>query len=194
MDLRNSLVDDWQEIPSTPKIVLGTGSPYWPDEHTLYLREIHPLHLSNSQMASLINKKFGTFYTRNAVIGKCSRLGLPSRPKPKPSIYPRREVAPRERKRVWQQKPGPQPVEIEPEFICDPIPLLELKEQSCRWPISGEARSIMFCGADKLEPLSYCARHCRIAFDLTPLRSRANYELNGRRMRKVRQAKGLKAA
>src|ERR1700760_671871 len=54
----------------------------WPAQHSDALREYLARGLSYSEIANIINAKFGTNYTRNAVIGRGRRLGLghPARP------------------------------------------------------------------------------------------------------------------
>ena len=48
----------------------------WASEHSDALRELIALRLSCSEAAAAINRKFGTFYTRNAVLSRARRMGL----------------------------------------------------------------------------------------------------------------------
>lgn len=48
----------------------------WPDEHTAYLRELDASGIRCRDMLVRLNERFGTAYTKNAVIGKRGRLGL----------------------------------------------------------------------------------------------------------------------
>jgi GcrA cell cycle regulator len=114
--------------------------------------------------------------SRNAVIGKLSRLNLTSEKSGKPP-RPTRKITPKGRRRgsVPRLQYGLlQAVYAEPqsEDACDaPISnqhicsLLELNEASCRWPINtpGE-KDFGFCGNTPLEGLPYCAGHSRIAY------------------------------
>jgi GcrA cell cycle regulator len=109
--------------------------------------------------------------SRNAVIGKLSRLGLTretSGEAPARKNAPKaRGSAPRLQLRLLQavytesqSETGEAP--ILSEHICS---LLELNEASCRWPINtpGE-KDFGFCGNTPLEGLPYCAGHSRLAY------------------------------
>jgi GcrA cell cycle regulator len=109
--------------------------------------------------------------SRNAVIGKLSRLNL-TREK---TLKPRRDDSGRGRpksvprlqyrmlRKLFKEA---EPVEgeqtIQSEQHCS---LLELSEERCRWPIShpGE-KDFCFCGNPPLESLPYCAGHSRLAY------------------------------
>jgi GcrA cell cycle regulator len=51
----------------------------WPEEQFEYLKAVWSEGVSGSEAAKLINAKFRTTYTRNAVIGKVHRSDLPKR-------------------------------------------------------------------------------------------------------------------
>ena len=62
-------------------------------------------------------------------------------------------------------------IEPEPELIEKLIPisqrrtLLELTEQTCRWPIGDPGSpEFFFCGGNTVTKLPYCAYHSRIAY------------------------------
>jgi GcrA cell cycle regulator len=109
--------------------------------------------------------------SRNAVIGKLSRLNLtretsgetPARK----NAGKGRGSAPGLQYRLLQAvyaEPQSETCEapILSEHICS---LLELSEASCRWPINtpGE-KDFGFCGNTPLEGLPYCAGHSRLAY------------------------------
>ena len=109
--------------------------------------------------------------SRNAVIGKLSRLNLTrektlkprrdndgrSRPKSVPRLQYRML-----RKLFKEAEPAESDQTIESKQHCS---LLELSEERCRWPIShpGE-KDFCFCGNRPLESLPYCAGHSRLAY------------------------------
>ena len=113
--------------------------------------------------------------SRNAVIGKLSRLNL-TREKGGDA----RRTAPRDAAK--EKRPGSVPrlqyqmlatvyAEPQPAAFDEPIPndqccsLLELSEQRCRWPISTPgAADFCFCGNAPVEGLPYCAGHARLAY------------------------------
>jgi GcrA cell cycle regulator len=113
--------------------------------------------------------------SRNAVIGKLSRLNL-TREKNNDARRPGRKDAAKGR----SPKTGPrfqylmlQALYGEPQPAADDAPihnghccsLLELSEERCRWPISTPgAADFCFCGNTPVEGLPYCAGHTRLAY------------------------------
>lgn len=62
-------------------------------------------------------------------------------------------------------------IEPEPELIENIIPigqrrtLLELNEETCRWPIGDPAGAdFFFCGGKPIAGLPYCGYHSRVAY------------------------------
>ena len=39
------------------------------------------------------------------------------------------------------------------------VPLFELADNGCRWPVAGEGRATLFCGAGRDGHRSYCRQH-----------------------------------
>jgi GcrA cell cycle regulator len=111
--------------------------------------------------------------TRNAVIGKLSRLGLKGAPRTARSREPRGEH-PR-RPRAVSQRRILRAIYAETPFVAEatepaiesanPCTLVELTCCACRWPI-GEAdpKDFSFCGNPVVVGLSYCAGHARMAY------------------------------
>jgi hypothetical protein len=68
-----------------------------------------------------------------------------------------------------RSRPGPKPVIITPPkpvpaIAFEPLtaaaaPLLELDDNACRWPVAGEGRTTLFCGAGRSGHPSYCRQH-----------------------------------
>lgn len=100
--------------------------------------------------------------TRNAVISKVHRIGLPGRETPVKTERPRRVPSLRRRNRA--KKPrldlfiGPAPI---PEFIG--IPFVETTDKTCMYP-AGDGASMLFCGSPRIEDSSYCAGHHRVCW------------------------------
>ncbi len=145
--------------------------PTWTDERVELLKSRFEAGLSCRQIAYDIG------VSRNAVIGKLSRLNLTRdrggearRPAPNDAAKERRpktKTVPRLQYQMLKALYG------EPQGAPDdePIPnghccsLLELSEQRCRWPISTPgAADFRFCGNTPLEGLPYCAGHTRLAY------------------------------
>lgn len=147
----------------------------WADEHTKFLISLVG-KISFSKAAAEINARFSTSYSRNAAIGKASRLGLVT---PAPKRDPQDIAATRrarqnrsnarnmERRReagipaaAPRAPRAPRP--IEPALRCvvvEPlhVSLLEL-EDHCRWPY-GDNPPFTFCGHPQFGSSSYCGAH-----------------------------------
>jgi GcrA cell cycle regulator len=113
--------------------------------------------------------------SRNAVIGKLSRLNLTREPSGDARQPPRKDAAkgsrreprPRQQYRLLQALyTGPQPATAEgPISDAHCCSLLELSEARCRWPINTPgAEDFCFCGNTPVEGLPYCAGHSRLAY------------------------------
>ncbi len=103
----------------------------WTPERTAALIALWGEELSTAE----IGRRLGI--TKNAVIGKVHRLGLPQR-RPSP-------------------KAKPEPVHV--------LRLDALRAGMCSWPVGdpGDA-SFHFCGEPAVAGKPYCARHCAIAY------------------------------
>ena len=130
----------------------------WTDDKIDKLQRLWGKGLTASQIA----KKIGSGITRNAVIGKAHRLKLPSRPSPL-KAGPKKAVA----------VPAPAEAEPKPVVVEKPAPekpqnmttLLELTEQTCKWPIGHPGDSdFYFCGQPSRPGVPYCPDHCLMAF------------------------------
>ena len=140
------------------------GGPWvaWPEHHVEKLRELWLAGNSAGQIANII----GAGYSRNAVIGKLSRLGLTGRTDRR-TKYTTRGVRKSRKRKQPSGLPMPSPMSafvaalaaapVEPPPMPDaPAPadqrrsLLELEPHHCRWPI-GDVREpdFHFCGAQK---------------------------------------------
>ena len=132
----------------------GLTKPFvaWPDEHIEFLKSSMMDH-SSSQVADLLNKKFGTNYSRGSVAGKLSRLGLskqmkkgaPVKPKPHPKrttpFLPSAPLAPVESKLDNSDSLN--------------MTLMDLDRGMCHWP-TGDG----YCGHVTSGPrVSYCDKH-----------------------------------
>ncbi len=144
------------------------ADPTWTAERIELLKIRFAAGLSCRQIADAIG------VSRNAVIGKLSRLNL-SREKAVPPRPARKAVA-------KEHRPGKAPRSrwplrlasyAEPQPAADDEPihnghccsLLELSDARCRWPISTPgAEDFCFCGNPPVEGLPYCAGHTRLAY------------------------------
>jgi GcrA cell cycle regulator len=149
----------------------------WTDERVETLKKLWTDGLSASQIAAELGG-----ITRNAVIGKVHRLGLSGRAKSPSSAAPRPRKArphahmlrvsrPQARGNTALAQAFEFDVEPEPELIDNVIPLgqrrtlLELNEDTCRWPIGDPGNAdFFFCGGPAITSLPYCAHHSRVAY------------------------------
>lgn len=146
----------------------------WTDERITALKQHWLDGLSGGQIAAALG------ITRNAVIGKIRRLGLLGLPRP-----PKREAKP---KRAYHRRvvfyPGRKPanggeVEVIEEEACDLPPdtspdactLMQLTEETCRWPLGEPTHDMQYCGSQRWGEGSYCRRHARLAYMPRPLRT-----------------------
>ena len=148
---------------------MPANEPTWTTERVELLKSRFEAGLTCREIAVDIG------VSRNAVIGKLSRLNLTrvaSGDEPRPA---RKKAAkgrclkttPRLQYRMLLALyPEPQPVAwgapIPDQHRCS---LLELSEEKCRWPISTPgAADFCFCGNRPIEGLPYCAGHTRLAY------------------------------
>lgn len=154
----------------------------WTEERVELLRKLWTEGLSASQIAAELGG-----VTRNAVIGKVHRIGLSGRPKNASSHAAVRQKRTASRPNS-HAKPGraqprtamgeqaeaaapasqppraPQPTDVpKPEFLM--LDLLELTEHHCKFPLGDpQEAGFGFCGAPAKDGETYCAYHCRIAY------------------------------
>ena len=149
----------------------------WTDERVELLKKLWSDGLSASQIAGELGG-----ITRNAVIGKVHRLGLSGRAKSSSSsaARPRKARAPGHMMRVSRSSMRgntalahayEHDTDLEPELIDNIIPIgqrrtiLELTEETCRWPIGDPGSAeFFFCGGSTVTTLPYCSYHSRVAY------------------------------
>lgn len=147
----------------------------WTDERVELLKKLWSDGLSASQIAAELGG-----ITRNAVIGKVHRLGLSGRAKSASSTAPRPRKARSPMMRIGRASirgntalahAYEMDAEAAPELIDNVIPIgqrrtiLELTEQTCRWPVGDPGSSeFFFCGGNTIGGLPYCAYHSRVAY------------------------------
>ena len=118
------------------------------------LKTLHSEKTSTKEIAAILSDETGQVFTRSGVAGKISRLGLRFGQQ-RPSLK-LRVISPR-------AKPPPPPFVPRERHAGKPIPLLQLKEASCRWPVAEEDGLQLFCGQDAVG--TYCPEHAKKAFN-----------------------------
>jgi GcrA cell cycle regulator len=150
---------------------MRANQPTWTEERLELLKSHFEAGLSCRQIAAAIG------VSRNAVIGKLSRLNLArdnngeERPAQKNTTKERRaKTAPRQQYQMLVALYG-EPLDVTNQAIQEPIQdghrcsLLELSEERCRWPINTPGTDdFCFCGNMPIKSLPYCAGHSRLAY------------------------------
>lgn len=157
----------------------------WTDERVAILKKMW----GDGKTAAEIAKELGEGVTRNAVIGKAHRLKLSGRASPiqatKKTIKVAKEQSnakPRVKAKVTEvaEKPKaapkrapsvPSPSKQEVETIKNKgkrLPLSQLSERMCRWPIGDpNDADFGFCACKTEVGLPYCEEHGQIAYQTT---------------------------
>jgi GcrA cell cycle regulator len=166
----------------------------WTDERVERLKTLWLDGLSASQIAAELGG-----VTRNAVIGKVHRLGLSGRQKPqvqssRPSSPPRPKNPAPPRPASPSVRPArpmtigntalkadvsveirtqSMPVVEEGPIVFERVTILNLTENTCKWPVGDPGRpDFFFCGRKSDSGIPYCAHHARIAYQPSSERRR----------------------
>ena len=148
----------------------------WGEAETTRLTTLWSEGLSASQIAKkLASENFAT-RSRNAIIGRVFRIGLPQRKGPGGSGIEDKIRAKRRRVRVLRtpvertpQKAPPLPHELQAAAELQPIDpslgVLGLTEFSCRYPIGDpQEPSFAFCGRTCSADDTYCRSHAALCY------------------------------
>jgi GcrA cell cycle regulator len=149
---------------------MPANEPTWTIERVELLKKCFEAGLSCRQIAGDIG------VSRNAVIGKLSRLNLRRDTRPdRPPRPPRKDASAKRSRpqtmsrlryqlRILCAEPTPA-AEGEPIHNGHCCSLIELSDERCRWPISTPgAADFCFCGNLPVEGLPYCPGHTRLAY------------------------------
>jgi GcrA cell cycle regulator len=136
---------------------------------------LHKLFATN-MTANAIARELGNGLTKNAVIGRAHRLKLPSKKRPSAAPVEKTERASgRPRDRVVHIFNGANIAPLKTDgfkagFFGQGVSLLAVRPDQCRWPLDGLGLDgkPRCCGEKIIEGTSYCARHCRAAFQVMP--------------------------
>jgi len=139
--------------------------PTWTIERVELLKSHFEAGLSCREIAASIG------VSRNAVIGKLSRLNLTrgkinAEPRPRTTGKRSSRSIPHLQyqmlRAVYEGEPPVDNAPIASEHRCS---LFELSNERCRWPISTPgAEDFCFCGNMPLDGMPYCSGHTRLAY------------------------------
>lgn len=164
----------------------------WPEEAVAFLREQRKAGTSHTIIAKQLSAKHSHPLSRNAVIGKCLRLGIegPSKDALRAAakitqahrgVPARKYLSAQERSlpgavatrrvvdliRAEKRESAPKPDKVDPDSIAvAPCCLTELTHSSCRWPLNRKAADgqTLFCNNGKLASGPYCSGHAARAY------------------------------
>ncbi|MEK7639217.1 MAG: GcrA family cell cycle regulator [Patescibacteria group bacterium] len=145
----------------------------WSSERVELLKQYWADGLSSARIA----EKLGGV-TKNGVIGKVRRLGLPKRALPaglRKYKDQKTEVARAKMTLVPPSNVVSFPKEVSLEFTIDPeqyVSIGNLTDNNCSWPIGDPTKpNFRYCGLLRSGKKSYCAYHNVLAYQ--PLKKRA---------------------
>src|SRR5947209_5027210 len=139
---------------------------FWTDARVAQLRDL----ADGTRSARIIAQTMGT--SRNSIVGKVRRLGLElARPGVQRKLtargwymYGRPTGVPRIKhngggsvfgSKGWQPRSRPAKILVKPADGPVPdsrlVPLLDLRESHCRWPVGEAGPDLRFCAADKTD-------------------------------------------
>lgn len=172
----------------------------WTDERIALLKKMWKEGKSAAEIAKMLAKGV----TRNAVIGKAHRMGLSGRPSPikKPAASPKKEKEAAPKKEAVKETRSSKSAAPAPSAKMNPImakeaeelkkiekevlplnggiPLIDLTERMCKWPIGDPKEDdFTFCGRGIRVGTPYCPDHAAMAYQ-TSSRSRNPMAANDR--------------
>lgn len=161
--------------------------PYaWTDKRVEMLRRLVDKGLPASAISpEMPADEYGTYVSRNSIIGKMKRLGIRSQsadaqakergakqyvPRPRQSYGPRPTpdiIWARSLKSGARLLPHKiEPLPPDPEVLLEPlrVTLMELAHNGCKWPLGNPRdESFRYCGLTSEPARPYCAAHWRIS-------------------------------
>jgi GcrA cell cycle regulator len=128
----------------------------WTPEQITQLTQLWREGLSTAE----IGKRLGI--SKNAVVGKAHRLHLDSRPSPIKRVGPRPAII-RHTQPVRPALPAAAPARASQSAA--PQRVVELSNQSCRWPIGHPGdEDFHFCTQRAIQGKPYCVEHSAVAY------------------------------
>jgi GcrA cell cycle regulator len=157
----------------------------WNQKTDALLREMWSTK-SATKIALALNEAFGGGFTRNSVIARARRFGLPAKAKRggerieggAPRKNRAKAAPPKPRAEARPKKPAkpvPPPrsvMAVEPGQACKPLAqsrslsfeAIDFTGQ-CRWPLwDGDSAPRLYCAADIEAGRPYCPHHCAMAY------------------------------
>jgi GcrA cell cycle regulator len=166
----------------------------WPAERISELERLWATGASTAEIGRQLD------VSKNAVVGKVHRLGLPGRPSPikRESRATARAPAPQLRPEIRVPVDAPvsdamvSPIAAPKAEVCAQapvatatLPVADLYAPPCQWPFGNPGdEDFHFCGSPSLSGRPYCSEHCARAYVREDRRDRRG----GRAARQAKQA------
>ena len=138
-------------------------SANWTPERIDQLRELCAEGLSFAAVGEALG------ISKNAAIGKALRIGINKTAAPHPA---RRR--PRQQRSLSRRGLALKEIRWGKTATGASVALLDLREHHCRWPVSSEGVTTLFCGAPKIDGAPYCPAHCALAYSNSRLQAITN--------------------
>lgn len=132
------------------------------------LEDLHKQGIPNSAIAAALNAKFGTTFSKNAIVGQAKRRGMPVRrtrrvPPPKTKAQTDKTKIVRPPVAIFESEPLPVRKDLPPAVARKK--LNDLLEWDCRWPVGDPQKpDFGFCAQERIPGKPYCAECCQRAF------------------------------
>lgn len=156
---------------------MGEGMSIWDNAAAFERAKDLSLTRTASQIAETLSHEFGVRVSRSAVIGKFYRMRFPlgngacREQDPDALAERRKRKREQDRMRLRRRPPVSELLSRVQEAVAPPEngkTIEELGEKDCRWVThvpKSAGKPYLFCGGEKVEGVSYCAYHARIAFN-----------------------------
>lgn len=148
----------------------------WNDKSIARLAQLVASGMSAGRIAEALSKEFNARFSRSAVIGKVSRMGLQLTGHKKTAVArratrakrlvarqhrPRRETPPRSVMMPVEVRPRAQ---LPQRSMAETVSFEDRQPGQCCWPFTFPGASAMrFCGHERLAGRPYCLPHDEIA-------------------------------
>ncbi len=134
-------------------------SDLWTEERIILLLKLDSENaLSRAGIATALAERTGSCFSRNAIIGKLARLGVPL--KAKKCAAPKKSKGPKIFIVHKKSEPLPPPTPVLQESMK--LTLEQLTPATCHYP-AGDQAPFEFCGHPVFDR-SYCAAHFKICY------------------------------
>lgn len=128
-----------------------------------------PRDYSFGQMSRMMSEEFNITLTRNALIGKARRLGLPMRDQTKPPRKPigKTMIKARTMREIEAPIPAIIDVQLPGLHVVSGLNIYQTTHRDCKWPLGEmlDRPPYVYCGNPVVDGCPYCKKHATRAFN-----------------------------